>query len=112
MGSDGLGEFEQLVLLAVVRCADAAYAGSVRDEMETRTGRTFSRGAVHVTLDRLERKGYLRSSMGAPTAERGGKAKRLFIITAAGRKTLQASLEGLEAMRRGLGADLRWSTES
>jgi PadR family transcriptional regulator, regulatory protein PadR len=112
MGSDGLGEFEQLILLAVVRCADEAYAGSVRDEMETRTARTFSRGAVHVTLDRLERKGYLRSVMGSPTAERGGKAKRLFTITAAGRKTLQASLEGIEAMRRGLGADLRWSTES
>ena len=71
-----LGELEQLVMLAALRIPADAYAVSIRDEIETRAGIALSRSSVYVTLDRLERKGYVRSWLGDPTPERGGKAKR------------------------------------
>ena len=102
MDDSPLGGLELVVLLGVLRLDDGAYAVSVREEIERRTGRDVSRGAVYVTLDRLERKGYVRSRLGAPTAERGGKAKRLFTITAAGRRAVRAGVESTRAMVEGL----------
>jgi DNA-binding PadR family transcriptional regulator len=85
-----LGELEQLVMLAAERLGNDAYAVSIRDEIEARTGITLGRSSVYVTLDRLERKGYVGSRFGEPTPERGGKAKRCFTLTAAGRRALAA----------------------
>jgi PadR family transcriptional regulator, regulatory protein PadR len=97
-----LGNLELLVLLAVLRLGDGAYAVAVRDEIAERTQSDPSRGAVSVTLDRLERKGYLRSVLGEPTAERGGKAKRLYTLAAPGRQALRTTLQGTQAMLQGL----------
>jgi PadR family transcriptional regulator, regulatory protein PadR len=72
---DFLGEFEQIVLLAVLALGDTAYAVPVRREIRRLTGRDVARGAIYVTLDRLEQKGYLASRLGQPTAERGGRAR-------------------------------------
>ncbi len=102
MGSQGLGDLEQLVLLAVMRLGEDAYAVSVRDEIRGRAGRPVSRGAVYVTLDRLERKGLLTSGMGEPTPERGGKAKRLFSLEPDGVAALRASLGEIRSMTAGL----------
>jgi DNA-binding PadR family transcriptional regulator len=97
-----LGNLELLVLLAVLRLGEGAYAVAVRDEIAERTQSDPSRGAVSVTLDRLDRKGLLCSRLGEPTAERGGKAKRLYTLAAAGRQALRASLQGTHAMLQGL----------
>lgn len=102
MGSAALGSLEQLVLLAVLRLGDDAYAVSVRDEIQARTSRTISRGAIYVTLDRLQRKGYLRSELGDPTPERGGKARRMFTLEPDGLEVLRESLAELRGMARGL----------
>lgn len=108
--SQGLGDLEQLVLLAVLRLDDDAYAVSVRDEIRERAGRSVSRGAVYVTLDRLERKGLLESALGRPTPERGGKAKRLFRVRPDGLAALNVSLGEIRGMTRGLADRLDWST--
>lgn len=79
-----LGEFEQVVLLAVVRLGRDAYGTSIRREIEARGGRSVSIGAAYATLDRLVDKGYLRAREAAGGAERGGAARRYFAITAAG----------------------------
>ncbi len=100
--ADGLGELEQLLLIAVIRLRKDAYAVSVRDEVEKRIGRSLSRGAVYVTLERLERKGYLSSELGSPTPERGGKAKRMFAVRPTGVKALQKSLRDVSEMCAGL----------
>jgi PadR family transcriptional regulator PadR len=97
-----LGEFELVVLLAVLQLGDDAYGVPVRDEIVHRTGRDVARGAVYVTLDRLTRKGYLRSRLADPTPERGGRPKRYFELTARGNKALRESLAALERMREGL----------
>ena len=110
MGGTTLGELEQLVLLAVVQVEGEAYAASVREELARRTAREVARGAVHVTLDRLEQKGFLRSAAGAASAERGGRPRRVFTITAAGTRALQDSLDALRAMTRGLPGRLGWGT--
>ena len=95
-----LGELEQLVLLAVMRLEDA-YAVSIRDEIETRTGIALGRSSVYVTLDRLDRKGYLISRFGEPSPERGGKAKRCFTLTPAGRRALSTAEQAVARMRVG-----------
>jgi PadR family transcriptional regulator PadR len=97
-----LGNLELLVLLAVLRLGDGAYAVAVRDEIAERTQSDPSRGAVSVTLDRLDRKGYLQSRLGEPTAERGGKAKRLYTLAAPGRQALRSTLQGTQSMLQGL----------
>lgn len=94
-----LGELEQLVLLAVIRLGRDAYAVSIRDVIELRTGLELARGSVYVTLDRLDRKGYLTSRFGDPTPERGGKSKRLFEITTAGRRALGSAEQAVSRMR-------------
>jgi PadR family transcriptional regulator, regulatory protein PadR len=83
-----LGEFEEVILLLVGILGKDAYAFKVAEEFESQTARNVSIGAVHSTLTRLEDKGFLTSEMGASTAERGGRRKRIYTITAYGRKTL------------------------
>lgn len=97
-----LGEFELLVLLAVLRLEDDAYAVSVREEIEARTGRAAPRGSVYITLDRLTRKGYLREVQAAGGAERGGRPKRVFSATSSGRAAVKEALAGLRRMQQGL----------
>ena len=97
-----LGSLEHIVLLALVRLDGTAHGTLVRREIEARTGRDLSIGAVYATLERLERKGYLSSSIGEPTPERGGRAKRLFRVDAAGRQALRVSEETIRAMATGL----------
>ena len=98
-----IAEFELLVLLAVLRCGEAAYSVSVRDGIERRGGRRTSLGAVHLTLDRLEQKGFLVSRLGDPTPARGGRAKRYYSATRAGRHVLKAECRVISRMWSGLG---------
>lgn len=84
-----LGEFEEVVLLTVAILDEEAYGVSVTQEIEQKTGRSVGFSTVHTTLQRLEEKGFLSSRMGGATAERGGRRKRFFNVTAAGRKALQ-----------------------
>lgn len=94
-----LGELEQLVMLALLRLDNSSHAPAVADEIEARAGITLARGSVYVTLDRLERKGYLSSRFGEPTAERGGKSKRLFSLTAEGHRALVAAERAIARLR-------------
>jgi PadR family transcriptional regulator PadR len=88
-----LGEFEEVVLLLVGILKEDAYAFKLAGEFESQTGRSVSIGAVHSTLDRLEGKGFLTSEMGNATAERGGRRKRIFTITALGKRVLRESMD-------------------
>jgi DNA-binding PadR family transcriptional regulator len=97
-----LGEFEQIVLLAVLRLGEDAYGVPIRVEIERRTGRALTVGALYRTLDRLEDKGYVTSSFGDPTPERGGRSRRYFRIRPLGIRTLRASRDALAAMWDGL----------
>lgn len=84
-----LGEFEEVVLLTVAVLGEGAYGVAITDELDRQTGRSVSISAVHAALQRLEEKGMLSSRMGEATAERGGRRKRLFAVTALGSRTLQ-----------------------
>jgi DNA-binding PadR family transcriptional regulator len=97
-----LGEFEMIVLAALLRLGDRAYGVVVRREIEERGGRVVSIGAVYTTLNRLEQKGYVSSRVGEPTSTRGGRAKRFFKIEAAGAHALDASIRALSCMVDGL----------
>jgi PadR family transcriptional regulator PadR len=88
-----LGEFEELVLLMVGTLFDEAYGVAIKDEINDRVRRSVSLSTVHSALNRLEKKGYLTSRMGAPTQVRGGKRKRLFTLTSAGVSVLRYSVE-------------------
>jgi PadR family transcriptional regulator PadR len=100
---DYLGEFEHVILLALLRLEDRAYGVAVRQEIERRTDREVSIGAVYATLDRLERKGYVTSHRGDPTPERGGRSKRFFRVTAAGVEAVSRTHRVLQTMTEGLG---------
>jgi PadR family transcriptional regulator, regulatory protein PadR len=97
-----LGELEQIVLLAVLRLGDEAYGVPIRREIERRTGRSLTVGALYRTLDRLEGKGYVTSWFGEPTALRGGRSKRYFRVRSIGLRTLRASRDAMAAMWDGL----------
>ena len=97
-----LGEFEHVVLLAIMRLGDDAYAVPVRDEITRCTGREVSRGSIYITLDRLETKGYLRSRLADPTPERGGRAKRYYALRPRAVDALKESRRALVALWRGL----------
>lgn len=88
---DFLGEFEQMVLLAVLREGEEGYGMSIRRELEERVGRDVSIGAVYATLDRLERKGLVRSREGEATPVRGGRARKHFDVTEDGASALRTS---------------------
>jgi DNA-binding PadR family transcriptional regulator len=102
-----LGSLEFIVLLALMRLGDDAYGMTVRQEIESRTGRNISIGAVYATLERLESKGYVSSRTGEPTAERGGRAKRHFQLEARGQQALRASRDAIRSMTMGL---KKWGT--
>ncbi|HEY2474176.1 MAG TPA: PadR family transcriptional regulator [Candidatus Cybelea sp.] len=97
-----LGEFEQIVLLTVLRLREGAYGAAIRAEIERVTKRFSTIGAVHATLERLERKGLVSSRIGEPTAERGGKAKRYFTIERAGVAALKDARMTIERLHAGL----------
>ena len=103
--AETLGEFEQSVLLAIAHLAQAGddiYGVSIRLTIEARTGRSVAVGALYTALDRLERKGYVASVMGEPTAARGGRAKRHFVLRPAGAAALERSRDYLARMWAGL----------
>ncbi len=99
-----LGEFEIIVLAALIRLGTDAYGVSIRQEIESRTGRAVSVGALYSTLSRLEEKNYVASRMGDATAERGGRAKRHYIIKAEGEAQLEKSVFALGKMLKGIKA--------
>ena len=100
-----LGEFEQLVLLAILRLRDRAYGVTIRAELAERAGRAVAPGAMYTALERLETKGLITSRMSDPTPQRGGRAKRHVLVTAAGMKALTRSVRAYERLLDGL--DLR-----
>lgn len=97
-----LGEFEQMVLLAVLRHADGAFATSIARELEERVQREVSRGALYSSLDRLERKGFLRWEVAPTTSERGGHPKRRFELTPSGVEALREAHAAWQSMTDGL----------
>jgi DNA-binding PadR family transcriptional regulator len=101
------GEFEILVLLAVLRLDGAANGATVAAELAARTTRRVARGAVYVTLDRLEAKGYLASRVEPGTPARGGRPRRWYRVSAAGRRALRQSLADLATLQAGLEPALR-----
>jgi len=101
-GRDYLGEFEHIIVLALLRLEDRAYGVTVRQEIEFRIKREVSIGAVYATLDRLETKGYVKSYQGDPTPERGGRSKRFFRVTAKGVAAVNRTQRALQSMTQGL----------
>jgi len=91
MSKENLGEFEELVLLMAAVLKEEAYGLAICEEFKKQTGRAATIGAIHATLNRLESKGFVKSSLGGATKERGGRRKRLFTITALGKKVLVQS---------------------
>src|SRR4051794_12579011 len=100
--ADYLGEFEQVVLLAVLRLADGAYGVAIRKEIEERSGRPVTIGALYATLDRLEAKDLVSSSFSEPTAERGGRAKRFFRLQPAGVEALSRTKNMMDSLWKGV----------
>ncbi len=101
-----LGEFEQMVLLAILHLGDGAYGLTIRRELEKKTRRKVTHGAAYITLDRLEKKGLLCSELGDPTPGRGGRAKRYFHVTPVGITALRESRKALQNLWGGLEAVL------
>jgi DNA-binding PadR family transcriptional regulator len=97
-----LGEFEQMVLLALVRLGPEAYGATIRREIEARTGRDLAISAVYVTLDRLEQKGMVRSRVGDPTPQRGGRRRKHFALLPAGRRAITQACRSFNLMVEGL----------
>ena len=104
--TQALGDFEQLVLLGVLQSSPDSYGVPIWRELESRTGRRVSLAAVYKTLDRLEGKGLLRSARGQPSAERGGRSKRVYGMTASGLRSLNSTLAALARMTDGLELEL------
>jgi DNA-binding PadR family transcriptional regulator len=107
MSREALGEFEHMVLLAILHLGDGVYGVPIVDEIQRRTGRNVAPAAVYVTLRRLEQKGLLTSWMSASTPERGGKARRCVKVTEAGVDSLRESRKLLDSMWKGLDPKLR-----
>lgn len=93
MAKEFLGEFEELILTLVAALQDDAYGAAIADEIEKKLKREITLSAVHVTLYRLEDKGFIKSKMGGATNERGGRRKRIFAVTSAGLAMLKAMQE-------------------
>jgi DNA-binding PadR family transcriptional regulator len=96
------GEFELLVMLAVLRLGDEAYGITVLDELERETARRFSLGAVYKTLGRLEAKDYLQCRIAPPSGDRGGRRKKLYALTPAGLSAARRSLNDLRRLVAGM----------
>lgn len=99
-----MGEFEQLVLLALLCQDNDAYGMEVREEIEARTGREVSYGAVYTTLDRLQKKGFVSHRMGEAMPERGGRARKYFRVEPEGRAALRDTRRALQVMWEGVSA--------
>jgi PadR family transcriptional regulator, regulatory protein PadR len=99
---DQLGSFELMVMLVLIRLGDNAYGVPISEELEKRTGRDVAIGSVYAALERLEDKGFVRSELGEPTAERGGRAKRYFHVTARGLKEVRETQRSLATLWQGL----------
>lgn len=97
-----LGEFELVVMLAVIRLGAGAYGVPISREIEEQTGRDVAFGTVYSTLERLQRKGFVRSDLGDATPERGGRAKRYFRVTQTGLRTVRETKQNLSKLWRGL----------
>jgi DNA-binding PadR family transcriptional regulator len=97
-----LGDFEQLVLLGVMRLGDGAYGAAIRQEIHARSDRDVSIGAVYTTLDRLEGKGLLKSWTGEPTPQRGGRRRKFYALRPAGVTALRHAYQAFNAMADGL----------
>ena len=104
MPRDSLGDFEQLVLLAILRLPDEAYGLRIQEEIEDRAHRTASLGMVYTALELLERKKFVSSWSGGATSERGGRSKRFFKVEAAGMQALRRSLAATTKMAAGVEA--------
>jgi len=102
-----IGDFEQLILMALIRLGADAYGVSIRAEIEARTARAISPGALYTALDRLETRGFVASRLGEPTPERGGKRKRLYSVQPAGERELARVYESLRLMASGMATRLR-----
>src|SRR5262245_30920092 len=103
MAETSLGEFEHCILLAVLRVQDkGAYGVSIGNEIESRTQRTPTPGAIYATLDRLETKGLLTSTVGEATAERGGRSKRYYHLTKSGLNALRRAHADYQSLSQGL----------
>jgi PadR family transcriptional regulator len=107
---DYLGEFELLVMLAILRLGTTAYGMTIRKAIMDVAGRPASLGAVYTTLERLEDKGFVSSAVGEITEERSGRAKKYFKVTASGANAVKRSLKSTEAMKAGL--DPVWGATS
>ena len=105
--SQTLGDFEQRILFALIRLGDDAYGVTIREEIETRTGRAISAGALYTALSRLEKRGLVASRLGEPTPERGGKRKRLYTVQPAGERAVARAYESLRLMASGMATRLR-----
>ncbi len=99
---DNLGEFEKLVMFALLRLRENAYGVTIRQELAHRADRDIAIGAVYGTLDRLATKGFVSSRVGEATPERGGRAKRYFTVTPEGLRALRSSQEVMARMMEGL----------
>ena len=98
----GLGDFEQLVLLAILTLKDTARAAEIRARIESAADRRVSRGALYATLDRLEAKGFLEWKLEEPIASRGGIPRRRFLVTRPGLAALRRSWHAVRTLARGL----------
>ncbi|HVL67386.1 MAG TPA: PadR family transcriptional regulator [Vicinamibacterales bacterium] len=107
MSRHALGEFEQMVLLAILHLGDGAYGVPIVDEIQRRTGRTVAPAAVYIALRRLEQKGFVSSWMSESTPERGGKARLCVKVTRAGVESLREARRALDGMWKGLDPTLR-----
>jgi DNA-binding PadR family transcriptional regulator len=101
-GGANLGEFEQLVLLAILRLEDDAYGATIRRLIVEATGRDVSIGAIYTTLDRLQTKALVRSRLGEPTGERGGRRRKIYALTAAGQEAMSRAYTAFLSLARGL----------
>jgi DNA-binding PadR family transcriptional regulator len=99
---DQLGNFELMVMLVLIRLGDNAYGVPISEELEKRTGRDVAIGSVYAALERLEDKGFVTSELGEPTAERGGRAKKYFHVTARGLKEVRETQRSLVKLWNGL----------
>jgi DNA-binding PadR family transcriptional regulator len=97
-----LGDFEQLVLLGVMRLEDGAYGAAIRQEIHARSGRDVSINAVYTTLDRLESKGLVKSWIGEPTPQRGGRRRKCYALRPAGMAALRQAYRAFNSMADGL----------
>jgi DNA-binding PadR family transcriptional regulator len=107
MTREALGEFEQMVLVAILQLSGDVYGVPIVDEIHRRTGRRVADAAVYVALRRLEQRGYITSWMSEPTAERGGKARRCVKVSSAGVRALRASRQAMDQMWKGLDPSLK-----